>query len=78
MEILLRKQYLKFINYWLITLLSLISIIVIVGGLTRLTDSGLSITTWDVFKGIMPPLNNKSGSMHLIFIKKYPNTIFLT
>ena len=50
MEIVLRKKYLKFINYWLITLLSLIGLIVIVGGLTRLTDSGLSITTWDVFK----------------------------
>ena len=46
MENLLRKEYAKFINYWLLTLLLLISIIVVVGGLTRLTDSGLSITTW--------------------------------
>ena len=56
MEILLKKQYTKFINYWLISLMSLIALIIIVGGLTRLTDSGLSITTWDVFKGILPPL----------------------
>ena len=59
MEIILRKQYSKAVNYWLIGLLFLISIIVIVGGLTRLTDSGLSITTWDVVAGILPPLNNQ-------------------
>ena len=57
MEIVLRKEYFKFINYWLLTLLFLIALIIIVGGLTRLTDSGLSITTWDVVKGILPPLN---------------------
>ena len=54
MDIVLRKEYLKFINYWLISLLIFIAIIVIVGGLTRLTDSGLSITTWDVVSGILP------------------------
>ena len=29
---------------------------IIVGGLTRLTDSGLSITKWELFSGILPPL----------------------
>ena len=56
MEILLRKEYTKFVNYWLISLYHLIALIIIVGGLTRLTDSGISITTWDVVKGILPPL----------------------
>ena len=37
-----RKQ----ISTWLIIMLVLISLIIIVGGLTRLTDSGLSITKW--------------------------------
>ena len=32
--------------------------IMIVGGLTRLTDSGLSITQWELFSGFLPPLNN--------------------
>ena len=58
MEIILRKEYSKFINYWLLSLLFFIGLIVIVGGLTRLTDSGLSITTWDVVKGILPPITN--------------------
>ena len=33
----------------------LVFIIIIVGGLTRLTNSGLSITEWELFKGILPP-----------------------
>ena len=77
MEIVLRKKYLKFINYWLITLLSLIGLIVIVGGLTRLTDSGLSITTWDVFKGIMPPLNNKEWLDAFNLYKQIPQYYLL-
>ena len=31
---------------------------IIVGGLTRLTDSGLSITEWELIDGIMPPLSS--------------------
>ena len=38
-------------------MLLIISIIIIVGGLTRLTDSGLSITKWELFKGFLPPLS---------------------
>ena len=45
------------IIFWLISLITLTSLIIIVGGLTRLTDSGLSITEWDVFSGIIPPFN---------------------
>ena len=72
MENVLRKEYSRFINIWLISLLSLIGIIVIVGGLTRLTDSGLSITTWDVVKGILPPLNNEDWNELFNLYKKIP------
>ena len=77
MEILLRKKYLSFVNYWLLSLLSLISLIVIVGGLTRLTDSGLSITTWDVVKGILPPLNNEDWLEVFNLYKKIPQYFLL-
>ena len=77
MEIILRKEYLKFINYWLISLLSLIALIVIVGGLTRLTDSGLSITTWDVVKGILPPLTNNKWDEAFNLYKQIPQYILL-
>ena len=47
--------YIKYLKLWLITLFLLIVSMVAVGGLTRLTDSGLSITAWELFKGILPP-----------------------
>ena len=37
------------LKIWLLTLILLIILIILVGGLTRLTDSGLSITTWELF-----------------------------
>tara|TARA_B100000945_G_scaffold312135_1_gene306283 strand:- start:777 stop:1808 length:1032 start_codon:yes stop_codon:yes gene_type:complete len=77
MEILLRKEYLKFINYWLISLLLLIGLIVIVGGLTRLTDSGLSITTWDVVSGILPPLSNEEWVNAFNLYKEIPQYYLL-
>jgi heme a synthase len=46
------------LRIWLLILLSLIVMIILVGGLTRLTDSGLSITTWELFTGFIPPLTN--------------------
>ena len=39
-------------------IVTLIILIILVGGLTRLTDSGLSITTWELFVGFFPPLTN--------------------
>ena len=77
MEIILRKEYSKFVNYWLISLLSLIGVIVIVGGLTRLTDSGLSITTWDIFQGILPPLTNNQWEEVFNLYKKIPQYFLL-
>ena len=41
---------------WLLTMIFLVILMIIVGGLTRLTDSGLSITEWEIIKGILPPL----------------------
>ena len=46
------------LKIWLFVLLSMIILIILIGGLTRLTDSGLSITTWDLFVGFLPPLTN--------------------
>ena len=42
---------------WLLILAALILAIIVVGGLTRLTDSGLSITQWLPLRGALPPLN---------------------
>ncbi len=45
------------LKIWLLLLLSLIILIILVGGLTRLTDSGLSITTWELFAGFFATIN---------------------
>ena len=44
-----------YISFWLMLITFLVSLTIIVGGLTRLTDSGLSITRWDLISGILPP-----------------------
>jgi len=45
------------IALWLLGLAVLVAVLVLVGGLTRLTDSGLSITEWAPVMGAMPPLS---------------------
>ncbi len=51
------------LKIWMIVLLLMIILIILVGGLTRLTDSGLSITTWELFVGSLPPLTNEKWSL---------------
>ena len=43
------------VRAWLMVIFGLVGIMIIVGGLTRLTDSGLSITEWAPLKGALPP-----------------------
>ncbi len=45
---------------------------IIVGGLTRLTDSGLSITEWELFSGFLPPLNSSEWNNYFDLYKKIP------
>jgi heme a synthase len=45
------------IRIWLHILLAMVAIMIIIGGMTRLTDSGLSITEWKPIAGAIPPMN---------------------
>ena len=65
-------NYIKYLKLWLITLFLLIILMVGVGGLTRLTDSGLSITAWELFTGILPPLNITEWNFYFSEYKKIP------
>ena len=67
-----RDNYIKYLKVWLMTLFLLIILMVGVGGLTRLTDSGLSITAWELFAGILPPLNIKEWNFYFSEYKKIP------
>ena len=68
------------INYqlsiWLIVMFWIISIMIVVGGLTRLTDSGLSITEWELFSGIIPPLNENDWVIYFNLYKEIPEFKF--
>ena len=58
--------------YWLNITLILVFLIIIVGGLTRLTNSGLSITEWELVKGILPPLTENSWNTYFEEYKLIP------
>ena len=64
------------INYqlslWLISMFWIVSIMIVVGGLTRLTDSGLSITKWQLFSGFLPPLNQEDWISYFNLYKQIP------
>jgi cytochrome c oxidase assembly protein subunit 15 len=53
----------KGVRLWLMLLFALVVVMIAVGGLTRLTDSGLSITEWNVIKGAMPPLSAEAWAV---------------
>ena len=66
------KVFKKYASLWLISMFWIIAIMIIVGGLTRLTDSGLSITEWQLFSGIFPPLNTNQWNQYFDLYKKIP------
>ena len=67
-----KNQNNKFISLWLLLITFLVALIIIVGGLTRLTDSGLSITKWDLFTGIFPPISLDDWEKSFSLYKKIP------
>jgi cytochrome c oxidase assembly protein subunit 15 len=52
-----QKKYSKSVRVWLFIGLVMLVVQVMVGGITRLTGSGLSITEWDIIQGTLPPLS---------------------
>jgi len=61
-----------YISCWLLLVTFLVGLMIIVGGLTRLTDSGLSITKWDLISGIFPPLNSNDWEKSFSLYKEIP------
>ena len=60
------------LSIWLISMFWIVSIMIIVGGLTRLTDSGLSITEWQLFSGLFPPINESDWVFYFNHYKQIP------
>jgi|TARA_B110000240_G_scaffold32767_1_gene35451 cytochrome c oxidase assembly protein subunit 15 len=57
---------------WLIAGCLLVFMMVIVGGITRLTDSGLSMVDWNLFSGAIPPINQAEWIETFNQYKQYP------
>ncbi len=66
------KQLKNNISTWLTFMFWIISLMIVVGGLTRLTDSGLSITEWQLFSGFLPPLNQDDWNYYFNLYKGIP------
>jgi len=66
------NQIKNYISFWLASMFWVITIMIIVGGLTRLTDSGLSITQWQLFSGFLPPLNDFDWDNYFNLYKEIP------
>src|SRR5579884_2884094 len=57
---------------WLWSLAALVFLMVIVGGATRLTESGLSITEWKPVTGVVPPLSQAAWQAEFAGYKQIP------
>ena len=60
------------VRIWLAILFALVVAMIAVGGLTRLTDSGLSITEWRPFTGAMPPMSDAAWEAEFAKYQEIP------
>lgn len=67
-----RAERLKPVETWLYVIAALVLLMVMVGGITRLTDSGLSITSWKPISGTIPPLSAADWQAEFDAYKQIP------
>ena len=60
------------VGRWLLLSSGLVFAVIVVGGVTRLTESGLSITEWRPITGVIPPLNHEQWSAEFEKYKATP------
>lgn len=57
---------------WLLVIATLVFLMVVIGGITRLTESGLSMVRWEPVSGVVPPLNDTQWQAEFNAYKAYP------
>jgi heme a synthase len=62
----------RLVAHWLFGIAAMIFVMVVIGGITRLTESGLSITEWKPVSGVMPPLNGLDWQREFDLYKQIP------
>lgn len=65
----------RFISIWLFAMCIAIILMIFIGGLTRLTDSGLSITEWNPVSGVLPPFDGSGWNSEFDKYKNSPEYI---
>lgn len=60
------------IGIWLLTGYGMVFIMLVLGGITRLTQSGLSIVEWNVIMGVVPPLNDDDWNTAFEKYQQFP------
>ena len=60
------------VRIWLYSMAAFVLLMVVVGGITRLTESGLSITSWKPISGTIPPLNDAQWQAEFEAYKQIP------
>ncbi|MBR0829475.1 COX15/CtaA family protein [Bradyrhizobium manausense] len=68
----LQKDPHRAVRWWLVSVAALIALMVLVGGATRLTESGLSIVEWKPVTGSVPPLSEAQWTEAFEAYKKIP------
>jgi len=68
----LEMKYPNSVKWWLRIGLFMVFVQVVVGGITRLTESGLSITKWEVISGTLPPMTDKAWNDEFDLYKTTP------
>jgi len=67
-----RRRDRALIRAWLLAVIIMIVAMIVVGGATRLTDSGLSITEWKPIHGVIPPLNAAEWQEEFVKYQQIP------
>ncbi len=68
----MKSKHKRIVTIWLYTGLVLIALMVIIGGITRLTNSGLSMVEWKLIDGAIPPLNEQQWQETFEKYKQFP------
>lgn len=68
----MKTKQTKYLTTWLYSGLVLIAFMIIIGGITRLTQSGLSMVEWKLIGGTIPPLNETEWQEAFAKYKQFP------
>ena len=65
-----------YINTWLYTTIVMVVLMILIGGITRLTDSGLSMVEWRPIWGFLPPITDEEWKRVFSLYMSSPEYIF--